>query len=68
MSPIVEPLQGSQRDVADYRRRADQHRPTDVHKIRTAIAELFALGLTERDVAIALGVSVEVVRAAGGER
>jgi DNA-binding NarL/FixJ family response regulator len=50
------------RDAADYRSRANLHRPADPVLVAAAITQLNVLGLTPHDIAAALGLHAKTVR------
>lgn len=45
-------------DAAEYRRRAEQHRPDDLEAIAEEIRHLRASGLQPRDISMALGIDL----------
>ncbi len=44
--------------AAEYRRRAEQHRPEDLESIAAEIQHLRASGLQPRDISMALGIDL----------
>lgn len=49
-------------DSADYRHRAEIHRPNDSDALRIAVRDMASRGLTERDVGDALKLDPTAVR------
>lgn len=60
------PVTRDERD--DYARRASMHRPTCMRCMELAARDLAAQGLKPADIAPALGISAEAVRALLAER